>query len=89
MSLGQVQTIFLCSSEDQGLGQGACPPGLFLNQTKAFILHEDSANYFSNIDRDFDYTQASAFFAVAFVSVVSLYLVSKMAGTILQAIRTF
>lgn len=89
MSLGQVETIFMCSSQDSGLGQGACPPGLYLKTQQAFILLPSSEDHFNQQLQPFDYSLASSFFAVAFSSVVILYLVSKMSGTILEAIKKF
>lgn len=90
MSLGQVQTIITCSSEQDGtLSQGACPAGQYAKPIQAYVISADSGTFFDGLNKDFDYTQASGFFTLAFGTVVSLYLVSKMAGQILHAIRTF
>ncbi|WP_241025893.1 hypothetical protein [Burkholderia sp. Tr-20390] len=95
MSVGTVQNVLLCmpvtSDQSSALDQQVCPSSgtqyFHLQAQQAYVIDPASVGYIDALAVPFDYTAASGFFALAFTMVVSIWMVSASAGSILAFIR--
>jgi hypothetical protein len=85
MAMGTVQTILVCVPSDAT--ESPCPSGMSLATTQAYLIDPAQAASIEAQNAAFDYATASAIWGFAFTFVLSLYLVSKAAGTVLNRIR--
>lgn len=85
MGTGQIQTVLICVPAE--LSQAPCPAGMGVSTTMAYVINPDRAASIEAQYAEFDYGHAAAIWTMAFTFVVGLYLVSKSAGTVMNAIR--
>lgn len=95
MSAGTVQNILLCmpvtSDQSSAVDQQVCPPSgnqyFHLQSQSAYVLSPASGVYLDGLTEPFDYAAAAGFFALAFTTVVAVWMVSATAGSLLDFIR--
>lgn len=85
MSIGSTQTIVVCVPS--AFAQAPCPAGQAVTTIQAYIIDPSQAASVEAQNAPFDYALAAGFWSIGFTFVVGLYLVSKSAGAILNAIR--
>ena len=85
MAVGSVQTIVVCTASS--FTQRPCPAGEAVTTMTAYVLDPAYAASIEAQYADFDYSLAAGFWALAFTTVLMLYLVSLASGTILNFIR--
>lgn len=95
MSAGIVQNVLLCvpvtSDQASTVDQQVCPPSgnqyFHLQSQQAYVLSPASAGYLEGLTEPFDYAAAAGFFALAFTTIVAVWMVSATAGSLLDFIR--
>lgn len=85
MPVGSIQTIVVCSPSD--VPQSPCPSGQAATIMQAYVIDPAQAASIDAQNADFDYSYAAGVWSMAFTFVVSLYLISKSAGLIINSIR--
>lgn len=85
MPSGSIQTILVCAPSD--VTQSPCPTGQGVTSAQVYVIDPAQAASIDAQNADFDYAYAAGVWSMAFTFVVALYLVSKSAGTIINAIR--
>ena len=85
MGVGVERILVVCLPAE--VGQGPCPAGTAPAAVQGYVIAPAQAANIEAQNQPFDYGVASAIWGFAFTFVVGLYLVSKSAGTILNAIR--
>lgn len=86
MTLGSVQWVLVCA-QDGTVSDSACPAGLAKKSVEAYVISPVSAQYLDPLADPFDYVTAGGFWALAFTSVLALYLVSHAAGSLLNLVK--
>lgn len=95
MSLGTVQNVLVCvpvaSDQATALDQQVCPVAgaqyFHVQAYQGYVVDPASAGFFDGLAAPFDYAAAAGFFALAFTTVVGVWMVSASAGAILDFIR--
>lgn len=85
MAVGQTQTILICAPSASA--QAPCPSGMGVTTMQAYVLDATQGPSIEAQNAEFDYGYAAGVWSMAFTFVVALYLVSKSAGTVIQAVR--
>lgn len=85
MATGSNQTIVVCMPS--AFAQAPCPAGMAVATVQGYVIDPSQAASIEAQNAPFDYALAAGFWSLGFTFVVGLYLVSKSAGTILNAIR--
>lgn len=75
----------MCASAQ--VSQDPCPAGMALTTVRGYVIEPAGAAAIEAQGEPFNYLVATQIWSLAFTFVVGLYLVSKSAGTILNAIR--
>lgn len=86
MAVGSIQTILVCGTAASS--QAPCPEGMAVTMMQAYVIDSSQAASIEAQNAPFDYAYAAGIWSMAFTFVVALYLMSKSAGTILNAIRS-
>lgn len=86
MATGSIQTILICGAAASS--QAPCPEGMGVMTMQGYVVDASQAAGMEAQNVPFDYAYAAGIWSMAFTFVVALYLVSKSAGTILNAIRS-
>lgn len=85
MAIGSVQTIVVCVPS--AFPQAPCPAGQAISTMQGYVLDvSQQANYEAAV-APFDYVYAAGLWSLGFTFVLSLFLVSRSAGAILNFIR--
>ncbi|MBU9490772.1 hypothetical protein C6Q11_10665 [Burkholderia multivorans] len=58
-----------------------------LESQQAYVLSPDAASYVDAVAQPFDYVQAAGFWGLAFTTIITLWLVSHGAGSIVNFLR--
>lgn len=87
MAFGSIQTIVVCMPSDST--QLPCPSGQSFSVVKGYLVDPNQAVALEAQNAPFDYEIAASIWGFAFTFVVGLYLVSRSAGAIIGAIRSF
>lgn len=95
MTAGNIQNILLClpvtSDQSSAVDQQVCPPSgnqyFHLQSQQAYVLSPSSAGYLDGLTEPFDYGAAGSFFALAFTGVVGVWIVSAVAGGVIDFVR--
>jgi hypothetical protein len=85
MAMGSVQTIVVCAPS--AFAQAPCPAGMAVTTMQGYVIDPAQASNIEAQNEPFDYVVAGQIWGLAFTFVVSLYLVSKSAGVILNRIK--
>jgi hypothetical protein len=84
--IGSVQTLVVCVPAQ--LEQSPCPSGMALALVQGYIIDPAQAASVDAQNESFNYSTAAGVWGMAFTFVVSLYLVSKSVGIILNRIKS-
>lgn len=87
MGAGSEQIVVVCVSAP--VGQMPCASGMAPTTVSAYLIDPAQAASINAQIQPFDYAVAASIWGFAFTFVVGLYLVSKSAGAILNAIKSF
>ncbi len=85
MATGSVQTVVVCVPST--VAQAPCPAGMAISTIQGYVIDPSQAASIDAQNAPFDYSVAAGVWGFVFTFVVGIYLVSKSAGTILNAIR--
>jgi len=85
VAIGSVQTLIVCVPSQ--FPQAPCPAGQAITTVQGYVLDVSQAATYEAAMAPFDYVYAAGLWSLAFTFVLSLYFVSKSAGTILNFIR--
>lgn len=86
MAVGSVQSVLVCVAAD--VGQAPCPAGTAPAVVQAYVLDASQAASIEAQYEPFDYAKAAEVWGFAFTFVVSLYLVAKASGIVLNRIKS-
>ena len=85
MPIGQIQTVVVCAPANSS--QAPCPSGMAVTTLQAYVIDPAQAGSIEAQNAPFDYVYAGTVWGMGFTFVLSLYLVSKSAGSVLNMIR--
>lgn len=87
MAMGTQQLVVVCGPSQAS--KAPCGTGMAPVTVSAYLIDPTQASNIEAQNQPFDYAAAAAVWGLAFTFVIGLYLVSKSAGVILAAIRSF
>lgn len=85
MPAGTLKTILVC--QDNAAPMAPCPAGQAPVAVHAYVIEPASASYFDAVAEPFDYANGAAFWSIAFVFTLSLYIATRIYGSIINMTR--
>ena len=85
MATGSVKTLIVCM--DSSEPAAPCPAGQAPVPVQSYTLEPSAGSYFEQALGAFDYESAAAFWSVAFVFTISLYLGTRLIGSVVNMTR--
>lgn len=86
MSIGSVQKIIVCQSSAGSTGS-ICGNDFNPVVQEAYVLSTESQTQIEIISQPWDIHQSASLFSIVFLTTVSLFLITRVAGSIVEFIK--
>lgn len=85
MSAGTLENVILCRAS--ATPAAPCGAGEAPTVVQAYVLDPAGASFFDAVSQPYDYSVGAAFWGFAFVFTMTLYLSTRILGTLINMVR--
>lgn len=86
MPVGELKTILVC--QPSGTPAAPCPAGEAPASLQAYVIDPASQGFFDTLNTPYDYERGAALWAWGFVFIMTLALVSRAIGYVIETLKS-